>query len=422
MDSALFFILPACLLLSAYFSGMEIAFLSANKLKIELENKQGIFSARILSFFLRRSSRFIATLLVGHNLALVVFGIAMAFMLDIPLRVLWDHSAVVLTLQVLIATLLVLLAAEFIPKLIFRINPNRVLAFFAVPTLLFYFLLWLPTLVVLGCSEALMRLFFRSRVRGGSPVLGRIDLDSYFREATSGTEVPLAEMEQEILFFRNALDFSSVKARDCMIPRTEIVAVGVDESIETLSARFVETGLSKILVYRDHIDQIIGYVHSYELFRQPSDIQSVLLPVSVVPETMRAQTLLGEFIRQSRSIAVVVDEFGGTCGLVTMEDIIEQIFGDIEDEHDVEDLVEQRLEGEEYLFSGRIEIEHLNEKYLFNLPESEAYETLAGYLIHHLADIPRAADIIDIGAYTFTVVAVSGTRIALVKMKPRDAD
>lgn len=420
MDSSVFFIILSCILFSAYFSGIEIAYLSANKLKIELENKQGHFHARILSFFLRKPSKFIATMLLGNNIALVVYGLYMALVLEPPIKdYLWDNGIFVLVMQTILSTLLILFTAEFLPKAVFRINPNGILKIFALPTVFIYILLWLPMMIMIGLSHGIIRIFTGKQDKKESDLtLGRIDLDNYVKEVARGAAQSKEEIDHEIQIFRNALDFSKVKVRDCMVPRTEIIAIDVEDPIEEIKKRFIETRLSKILIYRDNIDNLIGYVHSYELFRQPENIKSILLPVSLVPETMPAQKLLEEFTRQSRTIAVVIDEFGGTSGIVTMEDVIEEIFGEIEDEHDTEDMVEQQTGENEYVFSGRLEISYLNQKYHFNFTDTSEYETLSGYLIHHTEDIPDKNTSIDIGNYQFKVISVHGNRIDKVSVKP----
>lgn len=424
MDSGGILVILICIILSAYFSGIEIAFLSANKLKIELENKQGVFSARILSFFIRKPSHFIGAMVLGNNIALVIYGIYMATLLEPPIhRYIWSNTWFVLVLQTLISTFIILMTAEFLPKALFRINPNGVLKYLGIPSMLIYILLWLPMIIMIGFAEGLIRLLIGKNAGDGTDVgLGRIDLDNYLEEVTLDAATNKSEIDQEIQIFRNALDFSKVKARDCMIPRMEIIGIEVNESIENLRKLFAETQLSKILVFRENIDNVIGYAHSYELFRQPQDIRSILLPISIIPETMQAQVLLEDFTRQSRSIAVVVDEFGGTSGLVTMEDIIEEIFGEIDDEHDTEELIEIDLGKGEYLFSGRTDIDYLNEKYHFNLPEDEAYSTLAGFIIHHTESIPEKGFSITLGDFCYVIDNVSGTRIEAIHLKPKAED
>ncbi len=416
MDIPDLLIIASSLVCSAFFSGMEIAFISANKLQIELENKQGYFYARILSFFLKRPSRFIGTMLVGNNIALVIYGIYMGDLimgwLD-PSHT-WNQG-LLLAVQTVISTLIILITAEFLPKTVFRINPNRVLNILAVPLVIIYFLLWIPMIITIGLSEWLLKAFLKVDFAENKPVFGRVDLDNYVREMTDRA-ADQEDLDHEIQIFQNALEFSKVKARDCMIPRTEIVALDVEDTIETLRQKFVDTGLSKILIYRDSIDNIIGYTHSYELFKRPDSIKSILLPVSIIPETIAANEILELFIKKKKSVAIVVDEFGGTAGMLTIEDVVEEIFGEIEDEHDSEALLEDQITNNEFLFSGRIEIDYVNEKYGLNLPESEEYETLAGLILHNYESIPKANSQIIIDQFKFYITEVSDTRIDEVRL------
>lgn len=416
MNSEFFLVILTCILFSAFFSGIEIAYLSSNKLRIELENKQGQFNARILSFFVKRPARFIAALLVGNNIALVIYGIYMAMLLEPPIReYLIENNLVVLLLQTLLSTMLIVLTGEFLPKAIFRINPNALLHFFAVPIWIIYWILWIPMMVMFGISELLIRIITGKKTGKNEISFGRIDLDNYLNEVTTGAKSN-EEIEQEVQIFQKALGFSKVKARDCMIPRTDIIAIDVNESIQTLKNKFIETSLSKILVYDGSIDHIIGYVHSYELFKKPEQIRAILLPISILPEIMPANHILEQLIKQSRSIAVVVDEFGGTSGMLTIEDVMEEIFGEIQDEHDSDELIEKILDDQSFLFSGRIEVDYINEKYHLQIPVSGEYETLAGYILHHLAEIPSLNDEFTIENTSFRIRQASGTRIELVQL------
>ena len=368
MNAEALIIIGVSLICSAFFSGLEIAFISSNKLKIELDSKQGHLNARILSFFASKSSSFIGTMLLGNNVALVVYGIAMARAME-PSLINWvgDNEGLILLLQTIVSTLLVLITAEFLPKTVFRINPNKILSFFAIPLLIIYWLLWIPVFLTIGFSEFVIGLFIKKDSTSDKVVFGKVDLDDYLSEvAEIATEND--EIDYEVRLFQNALNFSKVIARDCMIPRNEIVSVEIGESIEDLKKMFTETGLSKILVYRDSIDNIIGYTHSFELLKEPASIKSILLPINIVPETVTVDKALNDLLESNRSIAVVVDEFGGTSGMFTTEDIMEEIFGEIEDEHDVEELTEQVLEDGSYVFSARIEIDYLNEKYKLRFP------------------------------------------------------
>ena len=406
------------LLLSAFFSGIEIAFISANKLKIELDNKQGSFSARMLSGFLKHPSRFIGTMLVGNNIVLVVYGIFTGLLLDGFLRDsfgLGDFG--VLSWQTVISTIVILFVGEFIPKTLFRINSNFILTLFAVPLKLIYFVLWLPMFVMVGLSELILRYLFRVDTGKREVAFGRIDLDNYVREIAENADNGEEELDTEIRIMQNALDFSKVKARDCMVPRTEISAVEIEDEVVKLKEMFVRTGYSKVLVYRDSIDNIIGYVNSVELFNKPDSVKRLVVPVIIIPETISAREVLQLFIKQNKSIAVVVDEFGGTSGMLTIEDIIEEIFGDIEDEHDRDDFIEEQLDESTFVFSARLEIDYLNERYKIEMPESEEYETLAGYIIHNQEDIPDVNDVIEVDNFLITVVDVTNVRIETVKLQ-----
>ena len=420
MNAEALIIIGVSLICSAFFSGLEIAFISSNKLKIELDSKQGHLNARILSFFASKSSSFIGTMLLGNNVALVVYGIAMARAME-PSLINWvgDNEGLILLLQTIVSTLLVLITAEFLPKTVFRINPNKILSFFAIPLLIIYWLLWIPVFLTIGFSELVIGLFIKKDSTSDKVVFGKVDLDDYLSEvAEIATEND--EIDYEVRLFQNALNFSKVIARDCMIPRNEIVSVEIGESIEDLKKMFTETGLSKILVYRDSIDNIIGYTHSFELLKEPASIKSILLPINIVPETVTVDKALNDLLESNRSIAVVVDEFGGTSGMFTTEDIMEEIFGEIEDEHDVEELTEQVLEDGSYVFSARIEIDYLNEKYKLKIPESEEYETLAGYIINAMEDIPDALDLLEIDEFDMRILEVSENRINLVKLLPKN--
>jgi len=409
-------VIVSMLLFSAFFSGMEIAFVSSNKLKIELDGKQGNIMAGIISRFMKRPSRFIGAMLVGNNIALVVYGIYMAKVLDPFFLQFTESDSLLLLMQTLVSTLIILITAEFIPKVLFRINPNNMLRIFAFPLLLFYWLLSIPMFIVIGLSEIIIKLFSPDIEAVKEMNFGRVDLEHYIKEGTELKE-DQEEMDHEIQIFQNALDFNKVKARECMIPRTEIVALDIEDSIENLSKTFVDTGLSKILIYRDNIDNIIGYTHSFELFKKPDSIKSILLPVPVIPISMAASDILKILIDKHRSIAVVVDEFGGTAGILTIEDVIEEIFGEIEDEHDKEELVESKIDDTEYLLSARLEVDYLNQEYNLNLPESEQYETIAGLIIQAAEDIPDLNEEIKMDHFTFTVKKVLQNKIDLVHLK-----
>ena len=412
------------LIFSAFFSGTEIAFVTANKFRIELSNKQGNFVGSIMSGFIKAPSQFIGTMLVGNNIALVVYGIFMAEALEPFIRQslppYYENEATILIIQTIISTFIILITGEFLPKVLFRINPNRMLEVFAVPILFFYYLLYPVVFLIRLLSEQVLRRMFRIETFEANVIFGRIDLDHFIQEIKRTETDNENGITSEIEMFQNALAFNEIKVRECMIPRTEIIAISIDSDIEELRQIFADTGLSRILIYRDNIDNIIGFVHSYEMFKQPKSIQSVILPITIVPESMPARELLTLFTQQHRSIALVVDEFGGTAGIVTMEDVIEEIFGEIDDEHDVEDLVEKQINEKEFIFSGRLEIDYLNREYNLNLPEDESYETLAGLIIHHHESIPEVNEEINLPPYKFTILQVSDTRIDQVKLMISD--
>lgn len=417
MDNTLIIFLT--LVFSAFFSGMEIAFVSANKLRVELDKKQGRITARIISKFLKSPGRFIGTMLVGNNIALVIYGTVMAAILEpyirryIPQHYISD--LLVLTIQTLLSTLLILVTAEFLPKALFRIHPNHILNFLAIPVFIIYWILYPVVILIIGLSEIVLGKIFNMEFSEDKPVFGRIDLDHYIRDVAARAHQE-SEVKEEIRIFQNALDFTRVKVRECMVPRTEMVAVEVTRSVETLRQKFSETKLSRIFIYRGTIDNIIGFTHIFELFKNPETIESILLPVSVVPETMPANELLTLFTQQHKSIAVVVDEFGGTSGIATMEDVMEEILGEIDDEHDVDEKIEKQINANEFIFSGRHEVDDLNGKYHLNIPESPEYETLAGFIFHHHENIPEINEEIIIPPFRITALKVTDTRIEQVKL------
>jgi len=402
------------ILFSAFFSGMEIAFVSSNKLRIQIDRKQKKAFSALVSFFTRHPSRFIATMLVGNNIALVIYGIAFAMLLEEPLRnILGDNAEAALLLsQTLISTLLILLLAEFLPKTLFRINPNNSLRLLSLPIMLFYAILYPVTILTIGISNFTMKYLLRVKPDkvDAEPVFGKVDLD-HFLTTVQQEQAADGEETGDLKIFKNALEFSGLKVRECMIPRTEIIALEVDSSLEDLAERFIESGLSRILIYRDTIDKVIGYVNSKDLFKKPQKIKSNLKEIQIVPETLPVNKLLTSFIKEGKGIALVVDEFGGTSGLITTEDIIEEIFGEIEDEHDSSDLVEKELAKNLYLLSGRHEINYLNEKYDLSIPVSEEYDTLAGYIIFHYESIPQKETSVEIDNFLITITDVSSNRI-----------
>jgi len=408
-------IIVISLILSAFFSGMEIAFVASNKLHIELMKKRGELNARLLSPLLKSPSRFIATMLVGNNIALVVYGTEMAQVLEPFVRYVSKIDSIILLLQTLISTAIVLVTAEFIPKIIFGLNANKFMSLFAIPVLLFYYGLYFIVSLVISLSNFILKHFLGISQPDTKPVFGRVDLQKYIEEQTAGLMVE-DEQDPEIQIFQNALDFSKVKAPECMIPRNEIVAIEIHEPIETLKEKFIETGFSKIVVYKDNIDQVIGFTHSYELFKQPKDIKSILLPIALIPETITANEVLNLFIKERKSVALVVDEYGGTSGLLTVEDVVEEIFGEIEDEHDSIVLEETKINENTFVFSGRFEIDFLNQKYQLDLPESEDYETLNGLILFKHQSIPLVDEKIAIEGFNFLILEVNKTRIEKVQL------
>lgn len=406
-------IMIATLLAAAFFAGMEMAFITANRLKIELDKNSGRFSGKILSRFAKHPDSFIATMLLGSNAAIVIFGLCVGYLVEKPLLDYLQNTGVVMLTQTICSTIVILVFAEFLPKTLFQINPNRTLKYGALPLAFLYWILYLPTVFVVGISQALLRIF-KVNVEKTTTAFSKVDLDHFVRDINDRMEVE-SELTNEIQILQNALDFSNVKARDCMIPRTEIIAMNLQESIEALRKKFIETGLSKVLIYEESIDNVIGYVHSFELFKRPEEIKKILLPITVVPEVMSGKELLELFTAQSGNIALVVDEFGGTSGVITIEDLMEEIFGNIEDEHDVEELIEEQLDEHNYLFSARQEIDYLNDAFHFNIPESEEYDTLSGLILHELESIPENGTIIEISNFIIEIQAVSDRRIELVQ-------
>jgi CBS domain containing-hemolysin-like protein len=407
------------LIFSAFFSGMEIAFLTSNKLRIEIDKKHKVFGSRIISIFTKNPGGYIATMLVGNNIALVIYGIAIARMLEAPImNVLKTESEVlVLLIQTIISTLLILLTAEFLPKALFRINPNGALKFFAFPIFIFYILLYPISLFSIGISHLTMRYIFKVNMGEftAQTVFGKVDLNHLVTAGNNDKDEFVTET-QDLKIFKNALELSNLKVRDCMIPRTEIMAMDIESNVQELTEKFIESGLSRILIFRDNIDNIIGYVSSKDMFQNPEHIGNFLKTLPVVPETLPVNRILKSFIKDRKGIAVVLDEFGGTSGMITTEDVIEEIFGEIQDEHDTVDLISQKINKNTFRLSGRHEIEYLNEIYQLNIPESEDYDTLAGFVIFHLNNIPGLNETIKIDRFTIKIVKVSSNRIDLVEL------
>ncbi|WP_423129179.1 hemolysin family protein [Gaoshiqia sp. Z1-71] len=419
----LIFTIVITIFFSAFFSGMEIAFVSANKLRLELDKKHDSLNSRVLSVFTRNPGQYIATTLVGNNIALVIYGVAFANLLEPSFYRLTGSAGAVLFLQTISSTLIILVTAEFLPKTLFRINPNLVLRIFASPLILFYYLFYPVTKITMGISKLLLNGIFRAAIDEEEEriVFSRIDLDHFVNEPDSPSVQEDVNIEKEIKLFRNALEFSKVKIREIMVPRTEMVALDINNSsLEELKQKFIETGYSRILFYQDHIDNIIGYIHHSSIFTNPESIGANLNKLLIIPETMPASKLFRKFIQQHRSIALVVDEFGGTSGLVTSEDILEEIFGEIEDEHDTLVLVDRKLSDTEYILSARLDLDILNEKYNLDFPLTENFETLAGYILFHYESIPKINTVITIDHFRFKILKASNTRIELVNLKILD--
>ncbi|GAA4423421.1 hemolysin family protein [Pontibacter saemangeumensis] len=426
VDPSQIILLIIALLFSAFFSGIEMAFMAANKIQIELNEKNGALSGRILGFLLKRPARLMGTTLIGNTLALVLYGLAIASVLHQLLSAYLPEGLqlgfLILLLQIAVASVVVVLTAEFLPRSLFAINPNRMLQVLAVPILLVYYLLYPVVFLIVGLSKWVAEKLFKIEFSEEKPVFGFTDLNAFTKNRLYHPEHEDAP-EVDPLIFHNALDFKTVKVRECMVPRTEIKAVEVDAPIGQLGQAFVDTGHSKILVYKESIDNIIGYCHQLAMFKQPKSIEEILAPVSLVPESMLASELFIKFVSEHRSVAVVVDEFGGTSGIVTVEDVIEEIFGEIEDEYDVSQaLLEQVLPDRGiYILSGRHEIDYLNEKYDMDLPEGD-YETLGGLVLSEFGEIPMPGDEVTVPPYTISVLTMDDNRIDAVKVvKSADA-
>jgi len=412
----LFGIIISALLFSAFFSGIEIAYISANRFKIEIDNKNGGYKESLLAYFSKKPALFIGSMLLGNNVAIVIYSLYMAIILEPFLLEISLNSMVILTLQTLISTFFVLIFAEFLPKVIFRINSNKILNIFSIPLIILYSILWLPTLIIISISEFIIFIFtWKKNEKNETIAFKKIDLDNYLEQLTQDRNIK-ESIESEVMIFQNALNFSDVIARDCMVPRNEILAFELEDSVEDLKKKFIETGYSKILIFKETIDNIIGYVHNIELFKRPENIKSMLLPVNIIPETITANNILEELINKKRSVAVVLDEFGGTAGMLTMEDVIEEIFGEIHDEHDSKEITHIKINQNEFEFSGRIEIDYINEIYHLKLPIEENYETLGGFIINHTENIPKKGDVISIDNFRIIIKEVSNTRVEWIKL------
>ena len=421
MNTTILVIILVTIVLSGFFSGIEIAFVSSSRLIQELDMKKKLMPARIMSTFYQNPSRFIGALLLGNNIALVVYGIFMAKLLEpwlmsiLPAN--YQSEFVILLIQTLISTLLILVTAEFLPKILFRINPNFILKIFAVPVWVFYILFYPLVLLYIGIAELLLKKVFKIKLAHTGYKFSSIDLEEFVKEYNQDEVTEEDEINQEIQMIQNAMEFKNVKLRECMVPRTEIKAIDIEAPVKQLVEMFRNTGHSKIMVFKENIDQLVGYAHVYDMFNHPGEIKEIVREVDVYPETMPAPEVLNIFIKKHKSIGIVLDEFGGTAGIVTMEDIIEEIFGEIEDEYDTEQTIEKQTGENEYIFSTRLEIDYLNDKYKLDFPISDEYETLAGFIIHHYESIPAKMEEITIPPYHFTILKSSKNRLEEVKLR-----
>ncbi|OAD45763.1 hemolysin [Polaribacter atrinae] len=400
---------------------MEIAFVSANKLHIELEKKREGFIPSILNKITQKSSKFITTMLVGNNISLVIYSYYMGGFLIRILPVNSFNEFTTLLLQTIISTIVILITAEFLPKAIFRIYANEVLKLFAVPAYFFYVLFHFFSEIITFISDFFLRVFFKTNAEEQQTEFSKEELGYYITEQLE-TGNNDDEVDSEIQIFQNALDFHNVKAREVMVPRTEIVAVELHEKVANLKNIFIDSGLSKVLVYKSSLDDVIGYINAFELFKKPKTIKSILLPVEIVPESMMINNILNNLMKKRKSVAVVVDEYGGTSGMITVEDIVEELFGEIEDEHDTQEFLEKRISETEFNFSARLEVDYLNEEYSLNIPKSEAYETLGGFIIEQTESIPMENEVVDIEDFEIKILKMSSAKIEEVRLKIVDED
>ncbi|MBE6331988.1 MAG: HlyC/CorC family transporter [Bacteroidales bacterium] len=394
----LYFPILVALLFSAFFSGMEMAFISANRVRLELDKQNGGITARALNYFYGHTEKFISTMLVGNNIALIVYGIFMAQLLEPPIRdYVTSNDFLVVLVQTLASTLIILFTAEYLPKALFKENPNGMMRAFAVPLYAIYWLLYPISTFATMLSHGILRLAGMPLQRKRLGALTKVDLDDFVQQGLDANDNGADSDDQELRLFQNALDFSSVKVRDCMIPRSELTVVSIDTPFAKLNSLFVETGFSKIPVYKEDIDNLVGYIHASEMFRKPHQWQHKIIPIPFVPETMAAPKVLRMLMEQKKSIAAVVDEFGGTAGVITMEDLFEEIIGDIEDEHDPQNkLTSKQIGPHEFDFSGRMEISKINDEFDLHLPESDDYQTLAGLVLHELQSFPHEGDVVNL--------------------------
>ena len=401
---------------SAFFSGMEIAFISANKLHIELEKKRKGFFPNILGKITQNSSKFITTMLVGNNISLVIYSY---FMGKVIIAYLGMSSILV---QTFISTIIILVTAEFLPKAIFRVYANETLKIFALPAYFFYLLLYSFSYLINGISDFFLKFIFSTDKDQHQTAFSKEELGDYITEQLENGNDSEEEIDSEIQIFQNALEFQKVKAREIMVPRTEILAIEIHESVSKLSELFIKSGYSKILVYKTSLDDIIGHVNAFELFKKPKTIKSILLPIEIVPESMMISDVLNSLMKKRKSIAVVVDEYGGTSGMITVEDVVEELFGEIEDEHDVQELIDVRINENEFKLSARLEIDYLNEEYNINIPKEEAYETLGGFIINQTENIPQKGEELNILNYQIIILNVSSSKIEEIYLKILDTE
>jgi len=404
------------IILSAFFSGMEIAFVSANKLHIELEKKREGFIPKILNIITQKSSKFITTMLVGNNISLVIYSYYMGIFLVKTLPLESYNNFSILLIQTFISTIIILITAEFLPKAIFRIYANEVLKLFVVPAYVFYILFHFFSEFITIISDFFLRVFFKTDADEQQTEFSKEELGNYISEQLE-TGNDEDQIDSEIQIFQNALDFQNVKAREVMVPRTEIIAVELREKVIHLKKIFIDSGLSKVLVYKSSLDDVIGYVNAFELFKKPKTIKSILLPIEIVPESMMINDVLNNLMKKRKSVAIVVDEYGGTSGMITLEDIVEELFGEIEDEHDTQEFLEKIVSDSEFNFSARLEVDYLNEEYDLNIPKSEAYETLGGFIIDYTESIPKENEIVIIENFKIKIIKVSSAKIEEVFMK-----
>ena len=403
---------------SAFFSGMEIAFISSNKLRFEMDKKKKGITSKILSIFYKDPNNFISTMLVGNNIALVIYGILMAQLIEANLLSgIIENPFWLVLIQTIISTLIILVTGEFMPKTIFKINPNLSLEIFAIPLFICYIILYPISKFASGISKLMLRIVgIKINKEASAKAFTKIDLD-HFVQSGIDSVTSQEELDAEVKIFRNALDFSNIKVRDCVIPRTEIVAVEENTPLEELKYKFIESGISKVIVYKENIDHIIGYIHSSEMFKNTDNWINSIQQIPIVPETMAAHKMMKLFMQQKKTLSVVVDEFGGTFGIVSLEDLVEEIFGDIEDEHDTTSYISKQISDNEYILSARLEIEKVNEMFNLKLPEPDDYITIGGLILNQYQSFPKLNEIIKIDQYEFKIIKVSSTKIELVKLK-----